>query len=101
VSAAFANGVPGWSTAVLRFSSVNTRPARSPSSAKPAQRLDRLQPHGGGDDVGREHRQAVRVQPGAVHVEPRAVELLGDLERLLGGAQQLGGAVGVGEVPVT
>jgi hypothetical protein len=33
VSAARANGVPGWSTAVFRFSRVNTRPARSPSSA--------------------------------------------------------------------
>ena len=93
-----ANGVPGWSTAVLRFSSVNTRPARSPSSASRRQGRRRPCSHIAGvtTSVG-QHRQPLLVEPGAVHVEPRAVELLGDLQRLLGGAQQLLGAVRVGE----
>ena len=45
---------PGWSTAVFRFSSVNTRPARSPSSASRARVVAAVQPHRGGHDVGRD-----------------------------------------------
>src|SRR4029453_15399951 len=74
VSAALANGVPGGSTAGLRFSRVKTRPRARPGG-----------PPGAG--AGR----------GAVDVEPGAVEPLGRLQGPLGGAQQLLGAVGVGQ----
>jgi hypothetical protein len=64
---------------------------------EPAQGLHGLQPHGGRDDLGREYRQPLRIEPRPVHVEARAVELLGDLQRLRGRPEQPLRPVRVGE----
>jgi hypothetical protein len=64
---------------VLRFSRVNTRPARSPSSASRV-RVRAAWSHIAGvtTSEARTGRPHV-VEAGAVDVEARAVELLGDL----------------------
>ncbi|MGH1553649.1 hypothetical protein ACRAWF_21720 [Streptomyces sp. L7] len=98
VSAAVANGTPGWSTAELRFSSVKVTPALSPSSARRVRGAVGGDPHRTrGLAAHRNDRQALGVQACAVQVEARAAQLVGGLDRLLGGAQEFGGTRLVGE----
>ena len=97
MSSARPNGVPGWSTGRLRFSSTKVTPASSPRSAMRS-RVSRALSHIAPVTTSqRLDRQALAVETGAVKVQPRDAELLRDRDRLARGAQQLVRAVVVGE----
>ena len=100
MSAARANGVPAWSTSVLRFSRVNTTPAALPQLGHLGQGLDGRHPHRAGDHLDRPHRQPVAVEAGAVQVQVRRAEPARGLDRERGRGEQRLGAVGIDELAV-